>query len=417
MVIEKRAALRIETDCLRPGMILAQPVQDRATGSVLLEAGTTLNPGQISVLKRRGIHAVAVFGTDEAKSAVSAARENQVAATLAEDITGVDLDGMLATAREVLKEFQEENRQEYQLASGHHHDLRALLRRGFIELLGDETRQLDSRPARELIGSILTALAAQKNHYLYLVQLYANRESDLFTHATNVCLLALVVGEALGLDRETRVELGVSALYHDIGMVFVPAEVILKPVSELTLGERLELKSHPERGYEVLRRGLKFSAAMAEATRQHHERHDGSGYPNGLSGKNIGAFAQVIGVVNAYEMLISPLRCHQPCLPYAAMKLLLGMAGKEYDRDVVKGLLDHLAIYPVGSLVKMNTGSVALVLQSNPRAPLRPVIKPLFATGGAPLYKAVPVDLLNDRTMFITEIVSQILGEEDIARL
>ena len=178
-----------------------------------------------------------------------------------------------------------------------------------------------------------------------------------FVHSVNVCVYALLTGQAMGLHGVELRALGMGALLHDIGKVLCPDLCHREgPFSE---EELRRLRQHPLDGFEMLRQHQDLHLFVAHIAYQHHERMDGSGYPRGLRGNRILALARVTSVANAYDARTGD---GSPQSRLAAVEHLRRGAGHIFDADAVHALLRRLAVYPAGTPVLLADGTVAVVI-------------------------------------------------------
>lgn len=262
------------------------------------------------------------------------------------------------------------------------------------ELLTEETRQAsmralkryvhrlrkgyagDLRPIAAVVSQILDEILANSS---VLVELTAIRglldeQEYLFAHSVRVAALTLLLGLHSGLDRRELTVLGMGALLHDVGKVRVPLSILTKE-GPLTQEERAQIQLHPVHGFEILRRHRELDRRAVHVAYQHHERWDGSGYPRGLQGTEIHRFARLTAVADVFDALTSP-RPYRPAWPvHQALTFIADEGGRSLDPAVVRTFLARVAPYPVGTLVRLNTGEEALVVRLNPIAPARPVVR------------------------------------------
>ncbi|MFQ5848663.1 MAG: HD-GYP domain-containing protein [Candidatus Methylomirabilales bacterium] len=215
--------------------------------------------------------------------------------------------------------------------------------------------------------------------------------ADPTREAVHVCIVSVKLGMELGYTGEELRQLGLAALLHDVGMARLPADLVekegpLNPVERATLGR------HPEEGVQVIRAlGPKYSW-LAEVIFQIHERVDGSGYPQVLKGAEIHEFAQVVGLAEVYESLVHRRPYRQRLSPLEALKEILHRERSAFRDRVLKALIQALTPYPVGSLVRLNTGEIGRVVAKDTARPLRPVVAVLVQSGKR-LENPVVVDL------------------------
>lgn len=195
-----------------------------------------------------------------------------------------------------------------------------------------------------------------------------------FHHSLSVAVISLAIGIELGLDKTTLYELALSALLHDIGKVIVPIEIINKP-ARLTNDEFEIVKMHPvHAGVHLLKKNY-VTENTFKGILYHHEKWDGTGYPNGLTGAQIPLFSRILAIADVYDALTSNRPYRTPTPPSEAIEYIMGGSGTHFDVQVVKAFLRKIAPYPAGTLVYLSNGQTATVVLNNPDHPLRPVVK------------------------------------------
>jgi HD-GYP domain-containing protein (c-di-GMP phosphodiesterase class II) len=190
-------------------------------------------------------------------------------------------------------------------------------------------------------------------------------------------------------------------------MTRIPKKILEKS-GELSADEKQRIKTHPIYTYRVITRDLGYSDEVGKTALYHHERWDGKGYPKGLSGKNIPLTARILSVVDAYEAMVNERPYRSPMIGYRAMRQILNDNSRSYDSDILKIFLKSMGIYPVGSIVILNDGSVAQVRRNRREVPLRPVVQLLVRGDGTrlPKEKQEEIDLFNNSRYFIARAVS-----------
>ena len=250
--------------------------------------------------------------------------------------------------------------------------------------------------SKTLVNDILTAPDAIMN--LMDIKSF---DDYTFTHNINVATISLFIGEALGLSQDDLNDLGTGCMLHDVGKINIPIEILNKNV-KLTDSEFAQMKSHPSKGYEILQRSRGISERARRISLEHHEKYDGSGYPNNLKGSTISLFGRICAVADVYDALTTDRPYRVAMQPYDAMKILVAGIDKHFDPHILNTFIRKFSIYPSGSLVRLNDGSVALVLRNNPQAVIRPVLKIITNPKGRHLKERVEVDLLKEKSLFIT---------------
>jgi putative nucleotidyltransferase with HDIG domain len=233
--------------------------------------------------------------------------------------------------------------------------------RNIVDTLAQEVSQ--NRPA-------LLALTALKKY-----------DSYTFTHMVNVSILTMGQARGLGIDGPLLRELGLAALMHDIGKVKTPAEILNK-AEKLTDGEFDILRRHTVDGAEILRRTPEIPALAPVVAFEHHLRLDGSGYPAGVSRTNLNLATMISGIADVYDAMRSQ-RVYQNASPTdRILAVLQRNDGTQFDQNLVRRFVQLVGIYPVGNLVRLNTGDVAVVLKTYAPDPYRPRVRVLVDRTG-----------------------------------
>ncbi len=213
---------------------------------------------------------------------------------------------------------------------------------------------------------------------------------DTFRHSVNVSMLAVLYGEHHNYSRKKLRELAYGALLHDVGKIFIPRDIVTKP-GTLSAEEFEVVKSHPDWGHEVLEE-LEVNERIQKMAYQHHERPDGSGYPEGV--ELIHPFSRIISVFDVYDALISQRIYKERLSPTRAFFLLNQEFGDYPEtRKVIKSLMRCLGIYPVGSVVKLTNGEFAVVKEINPDDLLHPLVTVLEMDEQKAINETFDVDL------------------------
>jgi HD-GYP domain-containing protein (c-di-GMP phosphodiesterase class II) len=232
-------------------------------------------------------------------------------------------------------------------------------------------------------------------------------ETYLFGHSVNVCVLALMCGKAFGFNQLELKHLGLGAFLHDLGMGKLNIKTLVKE-DKLTPEELTEVRGHPMEGFNELRNYRELNLLASHCALQHHERWDGSGYPRGLQGEAIHLYARIVAVADVFDALISERPFRKRLKPYEAVEYIQAHAGIYFDPAVVEKFLSNIAVYPIGSLVKLNTGEKGVVVDVNKSFPARPVVKLVTDKTGGVLRKFNEVDLVKHPTVFVQEVLEQV---------
>jgi len=227
---------------------------------------------------------------------------------------------------------------------------------------------------------------------------------NLEAHSVNVCIYALMLGKGVNYSRKQLIELGITALLHDIGMIFIPQEIVEKN-GKLTASEIEKIRKHPYYTYKILQTlGEKYSW-IAKVAYQEQEREGGQGYPRGLKGDEIHDYAKIIGVVDVYEALTHHRPQRKGYMPHEAVKLILGTQKDLFSNEVKRLLLTKLSCFPLGSYVKLNSKAICKVVEINEDSPLRPAVEILFDSQRRKLSRKKVINLADAPLLYITGTV------------
>lgn len=237
-------------------------------------------------------------------------------------------------------------------------------------------KQIDVSASGSIVEGVVDSVGRNSQAMLGLCKLKSFDEYT-YTHSINVSVLAVVYGKCLDLSREVLRELGVSGMLHDIGKTAVPEQILNKP-GKLTHDEFEIMKTHSAKGRAMLFRVGSLSRDILDGVLHHHERYNGKGYPNNLTGNQLGLFPTIIGMVDVYDALTSR-RCYKPgMIPNKALSLMFGLRGEDFEAGHLDRFIKCLGIYPLGSFVRLDNGLSGFVVETVDGSPLRPKVKLFF---------------------------------------
>lgn len=243
-------------------------------------------------------------------------------------------------------------------------------------------KPMDRDAPVRLVEGVIDSVTSNPDALVSLIKLRFNDEYT-YTHCINVSVLAVLFGHYMGMRKPELQTLGEAGLFHDLGKVRIPDGILDKP-GRLTPGEFEVVKSHPEEGAAILEKQDMASSGVLSIIREHHEKFNGTGYPNALSGDRLGRLAQMIALADCYDAMTSKRPYRSAILPNTAMRIMFAMRNKDFSRELIEPFIKCLGIYPVGSPVRLRNGQVALVCGSNPRSPLFPTVKIILDAGMRP---------------------------------
>ena len=257
---------------------------------------------------------------------------------------------------------------------------------------------LDSPALRAIVNGLIDGLLTNQVSMTTVVLLQQMRRCDgnLFEHSVDVSVLALVLGHDYGLKGADLEHLGLGALLHDIGKLRLPHNLLRKS-GIFTPQEQKLMRMHPQLGAKIVAQAQELDETCRRIVSEHHETLDGSGFPQGLTEQQICIQSQIVGLVDRYEALATSRGGRPAMFPAQAVRELyhLGLTHR-YDRALVERMIRCLGVYPVGSLVELNTGERAVVVMQSRTERLKPVIKLLWADDGRP-YPVPEILDLTDR--------------------
>ncbi|MDR3566274.1 MAG: HD domain-containing protein [Negativicutes bacterium] len=328
------------------GMILTQDVVDER-GNLLLEKGISLTKVYISRLKRLGIRTITV--TDPYAESLKEAKI--ISPELREELTQCFTELFRMKAADILN-FKP--------------------------------------PAAHLqkLNSVMDSVIDEADLHLdQVVNVQVRQPSEDETHhAVNVCLLSVITGLYLKFDRQVLRDLALGALLHDLGKSMLPP------------GDTDKAFLHTIYGRELLQRS-NLSSVVARIASEHHEAYDGAGFPKGLTGRETHPLSRLVAITNYFDMALAKTT-HNHTPRQDIIEEMLGGGNTLFDLNMLRAFLNTAAIFPVGSLVRLNTGSTAYVVRNKVHFPLRPVVQIIEDTG------SIEIDLVIKPNITIVDFVT-----------
>ncbi len=267
-----------------------------------------------------------------------------------------------------------------------------------IERVFEEVNNGDvpSVPAlRSIVGGFFTRVLQDRTAMMTQVMLQQMRRFDrsLAAHAIDTSILSLIFASEYGVPQDEMEMIGVGALMHDIGYVRLPRN-LYRARRQLALHEEELLQQHPRLGHTMLADVMGFPDIARRIVVEHHERIDGSGYPARLSGTALAMAGQLVGLVDTYESLVTFRAGHVPLSPFQAIRNLFMLGEKRtFDKALVELAIKCLGVYPIGSVVKLNTGEKAIVVGVHPEHRLKPIVKVVLGPRGESYPTPLEIDL------------------------
>lgn len=229
-----------------------------------------------------------------------------------------------------------------------------------------------------LVDDISLSITRNPEAFLSLSRL-KTKDNYTYLHSVAVCALMIALGKQMGLDQALTKDLGMAGLLHDVGKMMIPDEVLNKPGS-LTDEEFGVIKSHPLKGWEILKGSTGVCDMAVEVCLHHHERIDGKGYPDRLSGDALSLFARMGAVCDVYDAITS-VRCYKPGWePAEAIRKMAEWQEGQFDGTIFHAFVKTIGIYPSGTLVKLKSTRLAVVTEQSTKSLITPIVKVFFST-------------------------------------
>jgi putative nucleotidyltransferase with HDIG domain len=206
-----------------------------------------------------------------------------------------------------------------------------------------------------------------------------NKDDHTYQHSVAVSVLMIALGKQLGMEGDKLKSLGMAGMLHDIGKMLVPGEILNKP-GKLTPTEFDIIKTHTQHGWEILKACDDVDDITLDVCLHHHERIDGTGYPEQLSGEAISLFSRMAAVCDVYDGMTSDSCYKKAISPAEAIRKMAELQSKYFDQTVFHAFVKAVGIYPTGTLVKLKSGRLAVVAEQSTKSLTTPIVKVFFST-------------------------------------
>jgi HD-GYP domain-containing protein (c-di-GMP phosphodiesterase class II) len=270
------------------------------------------------------------------------------------------------------------------------------------------------KDAAETVKNLLTKIRVKEDLVLYMDKLYGlldnifnqlvlgdsildniyesgKDEYYLPYHIVNVLVLSTVLGMNMGFNKSRLSHLGLASIFYDVGMDTL--QEIASQSRELSKEEYNIIKTHISKSLEVVEKISTINEVVKETIGMHHERMNRNGYPRGIKSDKINSYAKILGLVDTYEALTHDRPHREGINTHKAVKFLVGSLKDDFDTEVMKVFINKMSVYPIGSIVRLDTGEVARVIGTQPGSPLKPVVILLRDVRGEPVKERTIIDL------------------------
>lgn len=252
------------------------------------------------------------------------------------------------------------------------------------------------------ISQILDVISLEES-LLSLLSKIKESEEYIYQHNVDVCVTALIIGRAMDVTGDDLLLLGSGCLLHDLGLTRYQKD---KWDNSMLNEPPANIRKHPEIGKEIASAIKGIDPKVLDIIHHHHEYMDGSGYPSGLKGDEIGVLARITAISEAYNSLILPYNGTKKILPHKAMSIIMDPKQKKFDPAVMRAFMGNMALYPSGTFVQLSNNMRGVVVSSNRNNPLRPKLLVLYEDVKKPV-KPFYVDLNDNqhKSWYIDEVV------------
>lgn len=252
-------------------------------------------------------------------------------------------------------------------------------------------QQIELEKLEPMVENMVDSIFRNQDALLPLARL-KHHDTYTFEHSVSVCALMVAFSRGMKLSQETIREIGMGALLHDVGKARVPDAILNKP-AKLTDDEFSKMKNHVVQSVILLQDSPGISETALMVAGQHHERHDGTGYPNKLKGEEISLYGRMAAVVDVYDAISSDRVYHKGMPPPEALKKLLEWSDHHFEPILVHNFIRAIGIYPSGTLVRLASDRLAVVTEQNEGNLLEPVVRVIYDVAAQHYLEPEIVDL------------------------
>lgn len=353
---------KIPINYIKPGMIVGKHLYDKQN-SLLLSKGHVLSQGEI--IRIKGLKYQAIY--------IAENNDDQIETAEVDDISDDLRHKAVGTVKEIFSLISYEEKLNKKAISN----------------------------AFSVVEDIVNEIVSNK-HMTYPMTDLKLFDDYTYYHSVNVTVIAVVLGFAMGLNKNNLYKLGLGALMHDIGKIFVPKPVLEKQ-GRLTEEEFAIIKKHSKNGYDYLKQAESFPSESNLAVLTHHEKFNGFGYPDGIMADQIPIFGRILSVADVFDALVSDRPYRKAMLPAEAVEYIVGGSGVQFDPKVVDVFIEKISPYPIGTHVVLSNGQKAIVVKNRPKFGLRPKVM-VIGSDTSPQYYDLSEEALD---ITITEIICQ----------
>lgn len=269
-------------------------------------------------------------------------------------------------------------------------------------------KAVDIGGAQQLVEDISDSVSRNPGALISLARL-KTVDDYTYMHSVAVCAMMVSLAKQLGLEEAEVRSAGMAGLLHDLGKALMPMDVLNKP-GKLSPAEFNIIKTHPQEGYRLLMRGTNVDPIILDVCLHHHEKTDGSGYPKGLRSEDISLFAKMGAVCDVYDAITSNRPYKSGWDPAESLRKMAEWSDGHFDVKVFQAFVKSLGIYPIGSLVKLTSGRLGVVVEQTGKSLTTPCIKVFFSTKSN---LRIPPEVID---LSLPGVIEKIVSREDPAK-
>jgi HD-GYP domain-containing protein (c-di-GMP phosphodiesterase class II) len=294
------------------------------------------------------------------------------------------------TSRKLISAVRQHGVDSHEKAQNLYDNAVAVIREMLGKISMGEDINLYNHKLSELLDDVFNQLVMGDN---ILISVYEKKKEEYYLpyHIVNCLLLSSVIGLNMGFNKSRLSHLGLACIFYDTGLDNLK-ELICRP-NAITGEGRGVIDSHIDKSLRIAERIECINDVVKETIRTHHERMNGAGYPRGIKADEINAYAKIIGLVDTYEAITHIRPYREEMNTHKAVRTIVGPMKNYFDADVMKIFINKMSVYPIGSIVKLDTEETARVISAHPGSPLRPVIMILNGADGSPVRERTIIDL------------------------
>lgn len=392
----------IELNELTEGITFDKPIFIEG-GSKIASANTPLKKEDIERLEKWGVQRITTEGNIINGSLKNSDKPNLVSDTSTQDSDTTEnktdeLNESFLKRRLLFKEPTKEEKKKFkQLYNNSISDIERII------MKISQNQKINIDYLIHIVDKFVLKVPNYTSFFLNIVHIKSTSNEYLIPQSLNTMIISIIIGHNLKYTSIQLRTLGLTGLLHDVGMFKIPKHIREKERA-LAPNDINLIKTHTIHTYRLLTNIENIEPEICLAAFQHHERWDGKGYPKKLSGKNIHINARIVAVAQAFCAMIKKRSYRNEKISFNVMREILKNSAKSFDPEIVSIFLNTMAIYPIDSILQLNTGKIGIVVSANVGKPLQPIIKLIFDENSKRLGVPEYINLLDNPDLKIVKV-------------